>query len=97
MRHEPEPLASAHGLSLDVRLTSFVPVLGDSRGDCVVQAAVQGAKIICANGGVHFHGEGGNGLTDVAVALHHLSHGALLKEKLVSVESGAPANLWICR
>ena len=90
---EPEALAPARGLSVEGGLISFAPVLGDGARDGVVQASVQRAKIICADGRVHFHGQLGDGLTDVAIVVHDLRHGEPLKQQVMPVMDRAPANL----
>ena len=44
MGEEPEPLASACGLSIDAGLISFTSVLGHRAGDGIVKASVQRTK-----------------------------------------------------
>ena len=72
MSKEPEAFVPASGLSIDAGLRAFAPVLGDRARDGVVQAVVQRAKIIRADGRVQFHGQFGDGLTDVAIVVHDL-------------------------
>ena len=54
MGQEPEPLAPARGLSIEGGLILFAPVLGDGARDGVVEASVQRAKVIRADGRVQF-------------------------------------------
>src|SRR5947209_1714527 len=68
-------VARALGLSRDAGLNSFAPELriivnGVRYG--VVEASVQRAKVIRADGLVCFHRQVGDGLTDVAIVVHHL-------------------------
>ena len=93
MSEEPEAFAPARGLSVEGRLILFTPVLGHGARDRLVQAAVQRAKVIRADGRVHFDGEVGDGLTDVAVVVHDLRHGEPLKQQVMPVLKCAPANL----
>ena len=72
MSEEPEALAPAGGFSVDVGLIAFAPVLGDRAGDGVVKASVERAKVVRADGQIHFHRQLGNGLTDIAVVVHDL-------------------------
>ena len=68
----PSALAPARGLSVEGGLISFAPVLGDRARDGVVEASVQRAKVVRADGRVHFHRQLGDGLTDVAIVVHDL-------------------------
>ena len=93
MREEPEALAPACGLAVERGLIAFAPVLGDRARDRVVEAPVQRAKVVRADGRVQFHGQLGDGLTDVAIVVHDLRHGESLKQQVVPVLDRAPADL----
>ena len=93
MSQEPEALAPARGLSVEGGLISFAPELGDGARDGVVKASVQRAKVIRADGRVHFHRQIGDGLADVAVVVHDLRDGESLKQQVMPVLDRAPANL----
>ena len=93
MSQEPEALAPARGFSIEGGLISFAPVLGDRARDGVVKASVQRAKVVRADGRVHFHRQLGDRLTDVAIVVHDLRHGEPLKQQVVPVLDRAPANL----
>ena len=53
-------------------LITFLRVLSDGGCDGVVKGSVQQAEVIRADGRVQFHRHLGDGLTDVAVAMHDL-------------------------
>ena len=72
MSEEPEALAPARGFSIEGGLILFTPVFGDRARDGIVKASVQRAKVIRADGRVHFHCQLGDGLTDVAIVVHDL-------------------------
>ena len=69
---EAEALASARGFFINPGLISFARVLSDRARDSFVQAAVQHPEVVGADGRVQFHGELGDRLTDVAIAVHDL-------------------------
>jgi hypothetical protein len=64
-------------------------VLGDRARDGVVQAAIQYAEVIRADGRRQFHGQLGNGLTNVAIAVHDLSNGEPPQEQVTPVPDRA--------
>ena len=63
MSQEPRALAPTRGFSIEGRLILFASELGDGARDGVVEASVQCAKVIGADGRVLFHCEIGDGLT----------------------------------
>ena len=93
VREEPEALAPARGLSIERGLIAGAPVLGDGAGDGVVEASVQRAKVVGADGRVHFHRQLGDRLADVAVVVHDLRHGEPLQQQVVPVLDRARADL----
>jgi hypothetical protein len=72
MRQEPCALAPTRGFSIEGRLILFASELGNGARDGVVEASVQCAKVIGADGRVLFHCEIGDGLTHVAVIVNDL-------------------------
>jgi hypothetical protein len=72
MSEEPEPLAPARSLSIEGGLISCAAVLGDGTRDGIVKTSIQRAKVIRADGRVHFHRQLGDSLTDVAIIVHDL-------------------------
>jgi hypothetical protein len=92
MSQEPEVLALVRGLVV-AGAVPFARVFGDGLRDRVVEALVQGAKIIGADRGVHFECQVGHRLTDVAVIAHDLRHGEPPKKKIVPVKNRGSGNL----
>ena len=72
MSQEPCPLVPSRGLSIQGGLILLAAEFGDSTRDGVVKAPIEHAKVIRADGLVHFHRELGDGLTDVAIVVHDL-------------------------
>src|SRR4029453_6002634 len=72
MSQEPRALAPTRGFSIEGRLILFASELGAGARDGVVEASVQRAKVIGADGRVLFHCEIGDGLTYVAVIVNDL-------------------------
>lgn len=93
MGEEPEPFGPACGFTIDTRLIALASVLGYRARDRIVQASIQRAKIAGADRCVQFHGEFGNGLTDIAIVVHHLRHGESLAQEVVSMLDRAPPDL----
>ena len=93
MGEESEPFAPASGFAIDARLIAFTSVLGHRARDGIVQASIQRAKVAGADRCVQFHGEFGNGLTDIAIVVHHLRHGESLAQEVVSMLDRAPPDL----
>ena len=93
MSEESEAFAPARALPVEGRLILFTSVLGHGARDRLVQAAVQCAKVIRADGRVQFNCEVGDGLTDVTIIVHDLRHGEPLKQQVMPVLNCAPANL----
>jgi hypothetical protein len=92
MSEEPDPLAPARGFSIEGGLRSFAPVLSDGACDRVVKASVQRLKIFGADRRVRFHGQLGDGLTDIAIVVDHLRHREPLNQQVMSVLDRAFAN-----
>jgi hypothetical protein len=90
----PEALAAACGLSVAARLVALTAVLGHRARDGIIQASIQRAKVISADGSVQFHRQFGDGLTDVAIVVHDLRHGKSLTQEVVAVLDRAPADRW---
>ena len=59
--------------------------LRDGARNGIVEASVQGAKVIGTDGGILFHGQLGNRLADIAVVVHHLRHREPLEQEIVPV------------
>jgi hypothetical protein len=72
MSQEPRARAPTRRLSIEGRLILFASELGDGARDGLVEASVQCAKVIGADGRVLFHREIGDGLTHVAIVVHDL-------------------------
>ena len=93
MGEEAEALAPACGFSIDARLISLTPVLGDRAGDGIVEASIQRPKVVGADRGVQLHCQFGDGLTDIAIRVHDLRHREPLKQEVMSMLDRAPADL----
>ena len=81
------------GLSIDAGLISLTAVLGHCARDGVIEESVQRPKVVGADRRVQFDRELGDGLTDVAIVVHHLRYGESLTQEIVSVLDRAPADL----
>lgn len=68
------------------RLIALGAVLRDGGRDGVVEASVQLAKVIRADGRVQFQCKFGDRLADVAIPVHYLRHRESLPQKVVPVE-----------
>ena len=97
MSEVPEAFAPAGRRSIDARLILSATVLSDRAGDGIVQAVVQRTKVFRGDRRVQFYRELGDGLTDVAVVVHDLRHGEALKQEIMSMLEGGPADLEVCR
>ena len=96
MSQKSKPLGSARDFSHRAWTDcSLAPVLRDGARDGVVEAAVQHAKVIGADGRVHFHGELGDGLTDVAVVVHDLRDREPLSQQVMPVLNRAVGDVGI--
>ncbi|HEV2986002.1 MAG TPA: hypothetical protein VGX46_16510 [Vicinamibacterales bacterium] len=71
----------------------FAPELGDGGRNRVVQAPVQRAKVIRADGRRQFNRQIGDGLTDIAVVVHDLSNCEPLTQEVLPVLDGALPDL----
>lgn len=81
--------AEALGTLVGDGLVASALVLGDGVGDGVVEAAIQGVKLVCGDGRVGLVGELGDDLTDIAVAVDHLAHAEAHRQHLAAVQRGA--------
>jgi len=70
----------------------FAAVLRDGACDGIVEAAVQRAKVLRTDGYFQFNGQISDGLTDVAIVVHHLSNSEPLEQQIVAVPDGAPGD-----
>lgn len=85
MREEAETLVPARRLTVEGGLIASAPELGHGTGDGVIQASVEGSKIVGADGSVLFQRQFGDGLTNIAVVMHDLRHREALKQKVMPV------------
>ena len=95
MSEKSKLLRSARDLSIQRRLIPLAPILRDGARDGVVEASVQHAKIIGADGRVHLHRELGDGLADVAVVVHDLRDREPLNQQVMPVLNRADRNVGI--
>ena len=95
MSEESETLTSPCGLSVDGGLSPFAPILGDRPGDRIVQASIQGTKVLGGDRRVQFHRQFGDGLTDVAIVVHDLRQGEPSAQQIMPVLDCAPADLGV--
>jgi hypothetical protein len=93
MRKESEPLVRASVGVVQGGLVPFAPVLRDRAGDRDVQTAVEQPKVVRADRHVLFGSQLGDGLTDVAIVMHHLRQGQSLQLRVVAVQERTPVNL----
>jgi hypothetical protein len=93
MGEESEPFGPACGFAIDARLIALTSVLGHRARDRIVEASIQRAKVAGADWCVQFHREFGDGLTDIAIVVHHLRHGESLAQEVVSMLDRAPPDL----
>ena len=80
------------GLAAHARLVPGAPELADGSRDRVVQAAIQRAEVLGADGRVRFHRQLGDGLAHVSVVVDDLRDGEPLQEKIVPVQNRAGAD-----
>jgi hypothetical protein len=95
MREKPEALGFARGFGVDGGLIALTPVFSDGARDRIVQAPVQGAEFIRADGHLSLHRQVGDGLTDVAIRMHDLRHGEPLIQEIMTVPEGGVADLHV--
>ena len=96
MLEESQPLVIASGVGIKKRLMAS-PVLCNGTRDRVVQASVQCAEVLDADGRVQSQREVGDGLTHIPVIVHNLRHRESLQLEIMAVALSAPADLRIRR
>src|ERR1051326_3872606 len=93
MSEDSEPFGPPCGFGVNCRLIALASVLGHRAGDRIVQALVQRAKVAGTDGCVEFNGEFGDGLTDIAIVVHHLGDRESLTQQVASMLDRASPDL----
>ena len=96
MLEESQAFVIASGVGIKKRLMAS-PVLRNGTRDRVVQASVQCAEVLDADGRVQLQREVGDGLTHIPVIVHDLRHRESLQLEIMAVALSAPADLRIRR